>query len=395
VEVTGKTLGIVGLGRIGREVARRALGLRMKVIAYDPIVSAQVAEELQVSLSSLDDLLRNADFLTVHVPLAPLTRHLIDARLLGLAKPGLRILNVARGGVVDEAALLSALESGRIAGAALDVFEEEPPRSRALLDHPRVVATPHLGASTSEAQSEVTRQIAIQVGRFFTAGIVENAVNLVGADPALREEMTPWAHLCKRLGGVAGGLAGDGLSRVEVTLFGEVSRFPREVLLVDVLLGLLRPVAGDRINEVNAVLFARERGIALSDRHQESHKSFHALVRVSVQSDRGQIVLDGTLFGRANLRIVRAFGFNIDAIPEGPMIFAANEDRPGIIGHLGTVLGRAGVNIANMSVGRDQELGHALAVLNLDQEPSPEVLSALASSPAIRWVKHVPRHRTE
>lgn len=394
VELTGKTLGVVGLGRIGRAVAERARGLGMTVVAYDPIASARAAEEMGVTLLALEEVVARSDWLTVHVPLAPLTRHLVDRRLLSLARPGIRILNVARGGVLDEAALLEALDSGRVAGAALDVFEEEPPRNRALLDHPKVVATPHLGASTVEAQAGVARQIGIQVGTFLTRGVAENAVNLVGTDPRLREEIEPWQTLCRRLGGVAGGLCGPGLSRIELTVFGEVARFPREALLVEALAGVLRPVAGDRVNQVNAALFAKERGLLVTDERKESHKSFQSLVRVTVTGDRESVALDGTLFGRNNLRIVRAFGFNIDAIPEGPMLFCANDDRPGIIGHLGSVLGRAGVNIANMSVGRDLEKGHALAVLNLDQEPGPEVLAALAAAPAIRWVRHIPRERT-
>lgn len=390
IELTGKTLGVVGLGRIGREVALRARGLRMQVIAYDPLTSEGAAADIGVGLRSLEELVAESDFLTVHVPLGDQTRHLVGADLLSRAKPGLRVLNVARGGVVDEAALLEALESGTVGGAALDVFESEPPAPDGLVAHPAVVATPHLGASTVEAQAGVAHAIAEQVARYLTEGVIENAVNVVGIDPALREEMGPWAELGRRLGSVASELTGDGIRQVDVTLMGEITAWPQEALTTEILLGVLGRFGGDRINPVNAAVFASERGIRVSTGTRSTHRSFQSLIRVSLEHGTGETVcLDGTLFGTNQLRIVRAFDFNIDAIPEGPLLWVANEDQPGIIGHLGTILAEAGINIANMSVGRMENTGEALAVLNLDGLPDGDTLKQLESRPEIRWIRLV------
>ena len=389
-ELTGKTLGVVGLGRIGREVAYRARGMRMRVLAYDPLTTAEVAEDLGIELRPLDELVKEIDFLSLHVPLSDATRHLVDAGLLASAKPGLRILNVARGGIVDEAALLESIEAGHVAGAALDVFESEPPEGSALVAHPAVISTPHLGASTAEAQAGVAHAVASQVGRYLTEGVIENAVNVVGLDPALREQVQPWADLARRLGWLASALSGDGIHQVDLTMVGEIaSSCPQEALTTEVLMGLLNRFAGDRVNPVNAALFAEERGIRLSSAQRPAHKSFQSLLRVQVQHGDGSLNLAGTLFGTHNLRVVRAFGFNIDAIPEGPMLWCANRDAPGIIGHLGTVLADEGINIANMSVGRNSETGEALAVLNLDAEPSAEAIAALMSRDGIHWIRLV------
>lgn len=389
-ELTGKTLGVVGLGRIGREVGARARGLRMRVIAYDPLTTAEVADDLGVELRPLEELVKESDFLTLHVPLSEETRHLVDASLLALARPGLRVLNVARGGIVDEAALLDALERGRVAGAALDVFESEPPEDNPLVAHPAVISTPHLGASTAEAQAGVAHAVASQVGRYLTEGVIENAVNVVGLDPALKEQVQPWADLARSLGWLASALVGDGIHGVDLTLVGEiVSTCPQEALSTEVLLGLLRRFGGDRVNPVNAAMFAEERGLRLSSAQRPAHKSFQSLLRVDVHHADGTLNLAGTLFGTHNLRVVRAYGFNIDAIPEGPMLWCANKDAPGIIGHLGTVLADEGINIANMSVGRNGETGEALAVLNLDAEPSDAALAALAARDGIHWVRLV------
>jgi len=390
-ELTGKTLGVIGLGRIGREVALRARGLRMQVLAYDPLTTEEAADDIGVGLRSLEGLVGAVDFLTVHVPLSDATRHLVGRQLLAKAKPGLRVLNVARGGVVDESALLEAIESGRVAGAALDVFESEPPAGDGIVSHPAVVSTPHLGASTVEAQAGVAHAIAAQVGQYLTESVIENAVNVVGLDPALRAEIGPWADLARRLGSVASELAGDGIRQVDVTLMGEITEWPQEALTTEVLMGVLGRFGGDRLNPVNAALFASERGIRVSTGQRTTHRSFQSLIRVAVAHGDDEIVsIDGTLFGTKQLRIVRAFEFNIDAIPEGPMLWVANEDQPGIIGHLGTVLASAGINIANMSVGRNANTGAALAVLNLDGGPAAETLSELESRPEIRWIRLVP-----
>ena len=341
-------------------------------------------------MRSLETLVSESDFLTVHCPLSEATRHLIDATLLSAAKPGIRILNVARGGIVDEAALLDSLNDGRVAGAALDVFESEPPEDNSLIQHPAVIGTPHLGASTAEAQAGVAQAIAAQLGRYLTEGVIENAVNVVALDPSVEAEVRPWIDLAGRLGWLASALVGDGIRQVDLTRVGEIAQTcPPEAITTEVLLGILSRFVGEPLNPVNASLFAEERGIRVSSMQRGAHKSFQSLLRVRVHHGEGELELAGTLFGTKNLRVVRAFGFNIDAIPEGPMLWCANRDAPGIIAHLGSVLADAGINIANMSVGRDAGSGEALAVLNLDGTPSGEALAKLSGHEGIRWVRLV------
>jgi D-3-phosphoglycerate dehydrogenase len=396
VEIAGKTLGVVGLGRIGREVARRARALGMRVIGYDPLLAEDSARDLDVTLLALEELLREADVVTLHVPATPATRHLIDRARLAAMKRGARLLNVARGGIVDEQALLDALERDHLAGAALDVFESEPPAFGPLIHHPKVVATPHLGASTVEAQAGVARQVALQVADFLTRGVVENAVNMPGIPPGQAELLRPWASLARRLGGIATGLLRAPVRRVVLTTYGETSELSREFLCAESLFGLLRPYFDGRLGPVNARLIAGELGLLVSDRKVAKHRSFQGLLRVAATSASGETVtLDGTLFGRDHLRLVRAFGVNMDAIPEGSLLFVANQDRPGVIAHLSQGLAAAGINIASMSVGRDAARGEALAVLSLDQEPGAGLLELLSADSRILWVRHVPRVFTE
>jgi len=389
VEIQGKTLGILGLGRIGREVARRARGLGMQVLGTDPLFPDEAAEALGITPVSLEELGARSDFLSVHVPLVEATRHVIDAGFLERSRPGIRILNVARGGIVDEEALLAAIESGRVAGAALDVFENEPPPPGGLIGHPRVVATPHLGASTREAQQGVARRIAEQVAAYLEDGTVENAVNMVGWSRAESEELEPWIRLARKLGSAAVGLLDEPVQSVEVRFYGEIGRHAHDPVVSSVLVGVLQPFVGERLTLVNARHLAREHEIRIDEMTRERHKSFQSLLQVSVGGATGKTTVSGTLFGRRHLRIVRAFGFNIDAIPEGAMLFVANEDRPGIIGHVGTTLAAAGINIANMSVGRDAASGEALAVLNLDEAASEDVLARLREAPRVRWIRQI------
>ncbi|MSR74084.1 MAG: phosphoglycerate dehydrogenase [Planctomycetes bacterium] len=390
VELTGRTLGVIGLGRIGRAVARKAQGLGLKVVGYDPLLAPAAVEELGIVSASLEALAAQSDIISVHVPLAEKTKHMIDAALIRCMKPGVRLLNVARGGIVDESALLAALESGAVAGAALDVFETEPPTSNPLVQHPRVLATPHLGASTEEAQSAVARLIAQQVARFLTQGVVENAVNLWGMEAEERAVMEPWLLLARRLGAVAAALLQGRPDRMEVVRFGDGTRWRGEPLAAEALVGALTPWLGGRLNAVNARLLAGERGFAVEERMQPEHRSFPALLRVALHSAEDSVVLDGTLFGRSLLRVVRAYGMNIDAIPEGAMLFVRHADKPGMIGRIGTLLAEHGVNIANMSVGRHETRDGALSVLNLDQEAPQAVLDALRVMDAVQSCRAVP-----
>lgn len=389
IEVEGRTLGVIGLGRIGRSVAGKARGLGMRVMGFDPMLDAAAIREMGIEPASLDGLAAGSDVITVHVPLAEKTRHLVNAALLARMKRGVRILNVARGGIVDEVALLAALESGQVGGAALDVFEEEPPTSRALLQHPRVLATPHLGASTEEAQAAVARLIAGQVARFLVHGAVENAVNLTGLGAEERVQLAPWMQLARRLGTIAAGLSAARPQSAELTRCGEGVLQRGDVLAAEAVVGLLSPWMGRALNPVNARLLAAEWGFSLVDRHQPGHKSFPALLRLAVKSGGSELVLDGTLFGHGMLRIVRAFGMNIDAIPEGHMLFVRHKDRPGMIAAIGTILSAAGVNIANMSVGRDSARGNALSILNCDEAVPATALDAIADIAGVEDVRSV------
>lgn len=389
VELQGRTLGLVGLGRIGRAVGRKAQGLGMKVVGFDPLLSSAAVEELGFSAADLNELTACSDVISVHVPLTDKTRHLIGADLIGRMKKGVRILNVARGGVVDEAALLDALDSGKVAGAALDVFETEPPVDQRLLQHEKLLATPHLGASTREAQSAVARLIAQQVAKFLTLGVAENAVNLWGLEPEEREALLPWMSLARRLTALASALLQGRMQSVELVRVGDAARLRGEPLMAEALVGALSPWMGVRLNAVNARLLAEEHGLAVTERVQAEHRSFASLLRVTVRSESDVVTLDGTLFGRALLRVVRAFGMNIDAIPEGSMLLLRHADQPGMIGFTGTLLSRHGINIANMCVGRSEDRSEALSVLNLDQELPASVLQELQQHAAVRFARAV------
>ena len=388
-ELKGKTLAVIGLGRIGREVAACGRGLGMTVVGFDPQLSEKAALDLGIRLLPLDKALSTGDVVTLHVPLTDQTNHLIDDDRIAGMKRGVRILNVARGGIVDEAALLRGLESGQVKGVALDVFEVEPPTGSALIAHESVVATPHLGASTAEAQSAVARGIARQVAAYLTDGTIMHAVNLPSGATS-SPEMTPWCQLARCLGGIGVGLCDGGPDAVQLRVVGEVPYGASEALMREVLVGMMAPFTDEPLNVINAPLRASERGLTHTIRKRASHPAFQSLLRVKIVEGDRQIVLSGTLFGNHSLRIVRAFGCNMDAIPEGPMLWVKQQDRPGLIAHLGAVLGNAGINIGNMSVGRSGDEDEALAVLNLDREPDEEVMNRIKDHPHIRWARCVP-----
>ena len=389
IELKGRRLGLVGLGRIGLNVARGARGLGMEVLATDPLIRAERAAELGIQLVSLPELVERVDFLSVHVPLVEKTRGLIGAELLARARPGIRILNVARGGIVDEGALLAGLESGRVAGAALDVFESEPPEPSALLRHPGVIATPHLGASTVEAQRGVAQRIAEQVASYLETGFATGAVNASGVDAGLAEFAAPWLKLARRLGRLAQGIHRGAIHWVDVRIFGEAAQIPQSVVLDEALLGVLGQLVSRRVTAVNARSIAKERSLELRSRVQQSHPSFHGLLQVSVGSGDEETLVEGSLFGPDHLRLMGALGFSIDAALEGDMLLAENEDRPGMIASFSGVLADAEINVANMSVGRKSGGGLALSATNLDSPAGDAVVAALQAMPGIRWARGI------
>jgi len=373
VELQGKTLGVVGFGRIGRRVAARARAFEMKVLAYDPFLDPAVAERLDVEMGSLDEVLAGADFVTLHTPLTDETRNLVDAGKLALMKQGAMLINCGRGGVVDEAALAEALDSGHLAGAALDVFAQEPPEDYSLMAHPKVVVTPHIGAQTHEAQTRIATQTAEMVLAALDGSLSVTAVNLPFSSTGSRGE--PFIALAEQIGRLAGQLFPGGLSKVEVSLWG-IDDALRRPLGVAAVKGVLTPVMGDGVNYVNAEGAAKSRGVEVVSSQHNATADYPQMVGVRLTGGGGEVEVAGTLVGEHNPRVVRFAGFRLEFRPAGVLLVVRNLDVPGVVGKLGTLLGEAGVNIADIHLARHDE-SDALAVLRLDSRPGVAVLERL------------------
>jgi D-3-phosphoglycerate dehydrogenase / 2-oxoglutarate reductase len=383
VELTAKTLGLIGCGNIGSIVADRALGLRMRVIAYDPFLTEERALDLGVEKVELDQLLARADFITLHTPLTDQTRNILSAANLAKTRKGVRIINCARGGLIDEAALKAGLDSGHIAGAALDVFVEEPAKDNPLFGAPGLVATPHLGASTTEAQVNVALQAAEQMSDFLIRGGVTNALNMPSLSAEEAPRLKPYMALAERLGSLVGQLAHGGLERISIETEGAAAELNQKPISSAVLAGLMR-VHSDTVNMVNAPFLAKERGIDVREVRHTHEGDYHTLVRVSVSTEAGERSVAGTLFGNAAPRLVELFGVAVEAELTGSMIYIVNEDRPGFIGKLGTRLGEAGVNIATFNLGRRAAGGEAVALVAVDGQVGAELIADLARLPGVR-----------
>jgi D-3-phosphoglycerate dehydrogenase len=381
VELRGKTLGIIGLGRIGRVVASRALGFEMKVVAFDPFVAPEHLREQGVELAPLEEVCVRADFITVHSPLTPETRGLIGAREFARMKQGVRVINCARGGLIDERALHAAIKEGRVAGAALDVFEEEPPPA----DHPllaleEVVATPHLGASTKEAQEGVAVIVAEQMRDFFLTGAVRGAVNVPAVGAQELKALEPFLGLAERLGRFQAQLVDEPVRAVEIEYAGEAANFDAAPVTRSFLAGLLRNMSA-RVNVVNALLIAEERGIAVTVSHKHGPAGeTHAPVRTRVLTTAGEHTLAGALFGQqSDGRVTEIDGFRIEATPSGNMLLTRSSDVPGVIGRIGSILGDHGVNISRFHLGRRERGGEAMAVIETDAPLDDATLEELRS----------------
>ena len=391
-ELHGKTLGVLGMGRIGSEVARRARAFGMRVAAYDPYLSNARAQALDVELATLDEVFTRADFITVHMPMTDETRGMINAAAFAKMKPGVRILNCARGGIVVEADLVAALESGRVAGAALDVYETEPlPADHPLRKLPQVILTPHLGASTEEAQDNVGIEVAEAITAFLVDGEVRNAVNLPALDAKTYAHLRPYLLLGEKLGRLLGQLAPKQLDRVYITYGGKARELPAtDPVTRAILRGLLEPSAGADVNSVNVRAVAANRGLVVEEKRSDEAVTFNEWLHVAVYSGREKTSAGGTFFGSPdNPRIVRLFSTPTEIPISGIVLLVRNKDRPGIVGHLGTLLGRHRVNIASMSLSRDHAGGHALTTLNLDSTPPAEALEELRRDPDISNVRVV------
>ncbi len=382
VELAGKTLGLIGCGNIGSIVADRAQGLKMKVISYDPFLSAERAAALNVEKVELEQLLARADFISLHTPMTDSTRHLLNAERLGKCKKGVRIINCARGGLIVEADLKAAIEAGHVAGAALDVFEEEPAKANPLFGMEQIIATPHLGASTSEAQENVAVQVAEQMAEYLTVGTVTNALNMpsVSAEDAAR--LKPYLELASRLGSFAGQMTKGGLTKVTLEYEGKVTELNTKPLTAAALNGLLSPLM-EGVNMVNAPVVAKERNIDVSEIRHERTAHFKTLMRVTVEFDGGKFTISGTLFGDKP-RVVALGDVMLEASLGNRMLFVANEDKPGLIGGVGQLLGEAKVNIANFHLGRNKEATYAVALIEVDDVVDTALLGKIAKLPNVR-----------
>jgi D-3-phosphoglycerate dehydrogenase len=386
VEITGKTLGIIGAGNIGSIVADRALGLRMRVIAYDPFLSPERAIDLGVEKVELDDLFKRADFITLHTPLTEKTKNIVDAAAMAMMKKGVRIINCARGGLVDEIALRAALDSGQVAGAAFDVFSTEPANENPLFGHPNVICTPHLGAATSEAQENVALQVADQMAEYLLRGAISNAVNFPSITAEEAPRLKPFIALAEKLGSFAGQLTETGIEKVTITYEGTVAQMKVKALTSAALAGLLRPMLQD-INVVSAPVVAKERGIVIEEITREGECDYESLITVTVMTERQSRSVSGTVFADGRPRIVNIKGIRMDAEFGPSMIYITNLDKPGFIGRFSSTLGEAGINIATFHVGREAVGGNAVALIEIDGELPPQVLEAVRALPQVQQAK--------
>ncbi len=386
VEITGKTLGIIGCGNIGSIVADRAHGLRMKVIAYDPYLSPEHALDLGVEKIGLDELLRRADFITLHTPLTDKTRNIIDGRALAMTRPGVRIINCARGGLVDEAALRAALDSGHVAGAAADVFSAEPATENPLFGHPNVVCTPHLGASTTEAQENVALQVAEQMSDYLLRGAISNALNFPSITAEEAPRLQPFIKLAEQLGSFAGQVTETSIKAVKLVYEGHVAAMNTRALTTAAIAGLLKPVLQD-VNMVSAPVVARERGIGVEETKRDAESDYESLVTLTVVTEKQERSVQGTVFADGRPRVVSIKGIRMDAEFGASMLYITNTDKPGFIGRFASMLGDAGINIATFHLGRQSAGGDAISLVEVDGVVPSEVLAKVSSLPHVQQVK--------
>ena len=383
-ELRGKTLGVAGLGRIGQEVAQRARAFGMRVVAHDPFIAREIAAGLGVELMSLDEVCAAADYLTLHLPSTAETKHAFDDRRFARCKPGIRLVNTARGELIDEAALRRAIDQGIVAAAALDVFETEPPKDWSLAQLPQVVATPHIAASTEEAQELVGIDTAATVRDFLLHGVVKNAVNFPSVHPDEMQRLQPWLRLADRLGALVSQLGAARIESLGVRYYGAlVESRGVDVLAASAAAGALRPILSGGVSIVNARAAARARGVDIVESRSSRPRHFTSLLSIKLITDTGERWVEGTVFEPDSLRLVSVRGINVEAPLGGTMLVIANDDQPGVIGEVGTILGRHHVNIANFALGRGE--GGAIGVVNVDEEQGSTTLA-----PAIEEIRRVP-----
>jgi len=391
VEITGKTLGLIGCGNIGSVVASRALGLKMRVVAYDPFLSADRAKALGVEkIEKLEDVLARADFITLHLPKTEKTANILSAELIAKMKPGARLINCARGGLVDEEAVAAALKSGALAGAAFDVFATEPARENPLFGLPNVVVTPHLGASTTEAQENVALHVAEQMSAYLNDGAIQNALNAPSITAEEAPRLQPWIKVAETLGGFAGQLTEHAIRAIEIEYVGQVGDLNLKPLTSALAAAMLTPLMGTGgVNMVSAPFVARERGIQIAETRKDAQGAYGSYIRLIVTTEEQTRSVAGTVFSDGKPRFIQIKGINLEAEPQPHMLYTTNADVPGYIGALGTKLGALGINIATFALGRAEKGGEAIALLGVDERIGREALRDVESLPQVRQAKEL------
>jgi len=386
VEVTNKVLGLIGAGNIGSIVADRALGLHMKVVAFDPFLSPERAQTMGVEKVELDELFKRADFITIHTPLIEATKNIISAEAIAKMKDGVRIINCARGGLIDEAALYEGLKSGKVAGAALDVFLEEPAQNNPLFELANVICTPHLGASTTEAQENVALQVAEQISAYLMTGEITNALNFPSISAEEAPRLTPWVKLAEMLGSFAGQLTETSLKSVRIEYEGTVAALNVKPMTAAALNGVLKPQMGD-VNMVSAPQIAKDRGINVEIITRDRQGAYEGYIKLTVVTEQQERAVAGTVFANGKPRIIQVKGINMEAELTPSMLYVTNEDKPGHIGRLGTLLGTLGINIANFNLGRADVGGDAIALLSIDGTLNDAQLKQVGALPGVKQAK--------
>jgi len=388
-EIFNKTLGVIGIGRIGRLVAERAKAMEMKVIAYDPYIKADIIERMDIEPVSFDELLEKSDYITIHTPSTGETINMINNEAIAKMKNGAMVINCARGGIVNEDDLLEALKSGHLSGAALDVFSEEPPGKTELMSLPNLIATPHLGASTKEAQDKVAKDVAEEIIGYLLYGSVKNAVNVPSISPELLSTLRPYATLAEKMGSIQSQLADNAILEVQINYSGKVTNYDVTPLTTAMLKGLLTPLLKDQVNFVNAPVIAAERGMKVVESKTKAHEDFSSLIKITVKTQKSKNIISGTIFGNNLLRILRINNFYLEAIPEGHNLLINNIDKPGVIGKITSTLGKYEVNISRMQVGEEKAKKQNVIFLATNVSVNDEILEELRGLEDILLVKRI------
>jgi len=389
VELFNKTLGIIGLGAIGSQVAKKAQGLEMNVIAYDPFLSEDKAQAMGIKKGSLDDIFIESDFITIHSPMTPETKGLINASTIAKMKHGVRIINCARGGIVNEQDLYEAMKSGKVAGAALDVFEKEPPEDNPLLTLDNLICTPHLGASTEEAQENVALAVAEQIADYLVHGTIRHAVNFPSIPSDQVPRLQPYINLAEKLGSFCCQIFEGGATEIIVEYLGDASTINTAPVTIAALKGYLSPILLETVNFVNAPFIAKERGIDVKETRSSDAGDFYSKITIRIKARNKESYVSGTLYSKKDPRVIEIDHFTVEIVPEGELLLIYNNDKPGVIGNIGNIMGKNNINIARMHFGRESAGGIAISVVSLDAKPGPDVIDQLKALPNILSIKQI------